>query len=69
MVAMRASKALESAGYEVATRTLRVQFRTGRRYDYHGVPPEVYDGLRASAHPWTQWGEHIKAAYRVSPVD
>ncbi len=61
MVPMRSSKALESAGYEPASRTLRVRFRHGGVYDYAGVPPEVYDGLLADPHPWTHWGARIKS--------
>ncbi len=61
MVPLRSSKALDSAGYDPASRTLRVRFRHGGLYDYHGVPPEVYDGLLADAHPWTHWGARIKS--------
>jgi hypothetical protein len=57
---LRRSKALESAGDDPDTRTLRVQFRRGKLYDYAGVAPEVFEGLITSAHPWTDWGDEIK---------
>lgn len=60
---MRHSEALASAGYDPATRTLRVRFRRGGLYDYHDVPSEVFEALIDSAHPWTEWQEHIKASY------
>jgi hypothetical protein len=65
---MRHSKALESAGYDPATRTLRLKFRNGRTYDYLGVPAAVFDSLTSSAHPWTEWQTHIKAEYDYRPV-
>ncbi len=65
---MRHSKALQSAGYEADLRILELHFRNGGVYDYFDVPPEVYAGLTASAHPWTEWQEHIKAAYRCEWV-
>lgn len=68
MVALRSSKALESAGYDPATGILRVRFRHGGLYDYHGVPPQLFEALRRDAHPWTRWGAHIKATYAVSRV-
>lgn len=59
---MHRSRALKEAGYDAAARTLRVRFREGDRgYDYLDVPPEVFEGLLASEHPWTEWGERIKA--------
>ncbi len=58
---MRRSRALEEAGYDAATRTLRVRFRHGGLYDYLDLPPEVFDGLLGSAHPWTEWREEILA--------
>jgi len=59
MTAMRRSKALEKVGYDADARTLRVRFRHGGLYDYLDVPPEVFDGLLQSAHPWTEWREEI----------
>lgn len=56
---MRRSRALEEAGYDAATRTLRVRFRHGGLYDYLDVPPEVFAGLLESAHPWTEWREQV----------
>lgn len=35
------SSNLLSAGYDAETETLRVQFKGGAEYDYHGVPPEM----------------------------
>ena len=66
---MRRSKALASVGYDAATRTLRVRFRHGGLYDYLDVPAEVFEALTSSAHPWTEWHEHITAAYDYRRVE
>lgn len=63
------SKTLESAGYDAMTRTLRVRFRHGGLYDYLDVPPEVFEGLTTSAHPWTEWQTHIKASYDYRRIE
>ncbi|MFT4263928.1 MAG: KTSC domain-containing protein [Nocardioides sp.] len=65
----RRSKALEYAGYDPATGTLRVRFRRGGVYDYLDVPPEVFEALMTSAHPWTEWREHITSTYAYRRVD
>lgn len=68
LVPLRRSKALEAAGYDSAARVLRLRFRNGGLYDYFEVPPTVFEALLLSAHPWTEWQEHIKATYSYEPV-
>ena len=57
------SRAVEELGYDPASRSLRIHFRDGGIYDYLDVPAKVFAGLLASAHPWTEWGKHIKGTY------
>jgi hypothetical protein len=59
MTPMRRSRALQEAGYDAGTRTLRVRFRGGGLYDYLDVPPEIFDGLIESEHPWTELGPQV----------
>lgn len=66
---MRRSKTLEAIGYDSSTRTLRLRFRHGGLYDYFDVPAEVFEGLTTSAHPWTEWQEHIKTTYRYDRLE
>jgi len=40
-----ASRAVLSAGYDPATRTLELEFATGRIYQYQAVPPGTYEWL------------------------
>jgi len=61
---LRRSRAVEEAGYEAGTRTLRIRFRNGGLYDYFDVPSDVYTGLIGDAHPWTRFGQHIRRTYR-----
>ncbi len=61
MTPLPRSRALAEAGYDASTRTLRVRFRSGGRYDYLDVAPEVFDGLIRSEHPWTEYGRSVLA--------
>lgn len=45
------SSMLAAVGYDAATKTLAIQFKTGKRgtvYQYPGVTPELYAELRAA---------------------
>ena len=53
------SKALREVGYDHESRTLRVDFLHGGRYEYLDVGPDVYEGLTHSAHPWTEWRDEV----------
>ena len=68
MHALPRSRAVEELGYDPASRRLRIHFRGGGSYDYLDVPAEIFAGLLASAHPWTEWGEHIKRTYEFRRV-
>ena len=63
MVQLGRSRAVEAAGYDHASRRLRILFRHGGLYDYLEVPPNVHAGLISSPHPWTEYGAHIKSTY------
>jgi KTSC domain-containing protein len=39
------SSAISSVGYDPRSRTLEVEFSSGAVYDYHGVPPGLYESL------------------------
>lgn len=45
MTRLWTSKAVSEIGYDADSRTLRLVFRSGGRYDYLDVDPEVYQGL------------------------
>jgi hypothetical protein len=39
------STAIARVGYDTEKRILRVEYRSGRAYDYFDVPPQVYEQL------------------------
>lgn len=39
------SSVIAAVGYDPRPRILLVLYNSGRAYEYHGVPPEVYYGL------------------------
>ena len=39
------SRSIASVGYDVAARTLEIEFHTGRLYQYSGVPALVHEEL------------------------
>jgi hypothetical protein len=43
------SSSIRAAGYDSATRTLRLRYAGGRTYDYLGVPPDVFDDFLAAS--------------------
>jgi lysyl-tRNA synthetase class 2 len=52
--------------YRSAERTLSVQFVSGRRYDYHDVPPEIAEAMRNAFSKGEYFNEHIKEHYRFT---
>ncbi|HYN19450.1 MAG TPA: KTSC domain-containing protein [Thermoanaerobaculia bacterium] len=42
------SSAVSSVGYDPKSKTLEVEFDSGVVYDYHEVPPTVYESLLAA---------------------
>lgn len=48
MIPVKSSN-VASIGYDEKTRTLRVEFLSGREYDYGAVRPEEWEGLKESA--------------------
>lgn len=49
-----------SVGYDHATRTMRVRFRSGGTYDYYDVPVLSYEAMLLP-HPWRCVGRLIRA--------
>jgi hypothetical protein len=36
------SSHIAAAGYDHGQQVMRVEFKSGKQYDYHGVTPEIY---------------------------
>lgn len=57
------STAIDSIGYDAATRRMRIRFVEGNTYDFCGVPLQVFDGLRTAASPGRYYAEHVRDRY------
>lgn len=57
------SSAIAAAGYDPDSRTLEVEFTSGRSYTHPGVPPEVYAGLIGADSPGRYYSQNIKGVY------
>lgn len=54
------SSELASVGYDAATNTLEVEFKTGSVYDYSNVPEDIYTGLMSAPSHGKYFNEFIK---------
>jgi len=59
---------LKSADYDDDSETLLIEFRSGGKYEYEGVPRDVYDGLIDSPTPGDYFRKRIKPEYRGERV-
>lgn len=59
------SSAIRAVGYDGATRTLEVEFRSGSVYDYEDVPPEEVLGLLEADSLGRYFGTRIRPGYRA----
>lgn len=57
------SSNLHSVGYNLWSRTLEIQFRNGRIYQYFDVPWEVYAGLMNAGSHGRFFAIFIRAGY------
>lgn len=58
------STVIGAFAYDPASRTLTVTFRSGRRYRYHQVPPEIYEAMRASFSKGAFFNRHVRDQFR-----
>jgi hypothetical protein len=62
------SSSLASVGYDKAARTLEVEFRKGRIYQYHDVGAEIFARLMTAESKGRFMNAHIRNAYRFTRV-
>jgi hypothetical protein len=63
------SSFVAAAGYDQNSQTLRVTFKSGSSYDYHGVPAEVAQGFLAADKKGGFFHHQIKGVYRVRRLE
>jgi len=62
------SSMISHVGYDAQTRTLTILFHSGKRYDYSGVEPKVFDGLRTATSAGSYFREEIDGCYPYGQV-
>lgn len=62
------SSNVRSVGYDLATRTLEVEFNNGSVYDYAGVPPDVFAQLMQSPSVGSYLAKSVKPKYTAKKV-
>jgi hypothetical protein len=64
------STSIRKAHYDRQTRTLSVWFVTsGRRYDYEGVPPKLYEAFRRAFSKGRFFNAYIRDRYKYRLVE
>jgi KTSC domain len=57
------SSFLSNVRYDTDTQVLDVGFLNGRTYTFHGVPQNVFEGLRDARSPGQYFQQEIKGRY------
>lgn len=57
------SSAIASADYDEQAQRLTITFKSGGRYLYQDVPPDVWEGLVNADSPGSYWRASIKDQY------
>lgn len=63
------SSNLQAYGYDPDSNILRVKYLTGKTYDYHNVPPKMYDTMLESHSVGSYIGRIIKPGCICKPVE
>jgi len=62
------SSNIRAVGYDLASRTLEVEFQSRGVYQYSSVPENVYQGLMRAASKGSYFHDHIKDRYLCKQV-
>lgn len=57
------SSNLDAMRYDPAEKLLQVRFKSGRTYDFAGVPQDIADGLENAGSPGAYFNSAIKGVY------
>lgn len=63
-----ASTDLDAIAYEPVKKRFWIRFRSGAIYEYHDVPPVVYDELMAAPSKDGYFSEYIRPEYRYTRI-
>jgi hypothetical protein len=62
------STSVASVGYDNATRTLEIEFKTGRVYQYHGVEADIFEQLTNAPSKGRFMNAYIRNSYPFSRI-
>jgi KTSC domain len=62
------SSVIRALGYDERDHVLEVEFRTGRVYQYFGVPPSLYSDLLNAASLGEFYNRQIRNEYRFVEI-
>lgn len=62
------SSNIAAIGYDPASKTVQVDFKTGKKYHYQNVPQETFDELKAAPSVGKHLNAHIKPTYLCVPL-
>jgi hypothetical protein len=62
------SSNIERIGYDSNSSTLRVEFKSNKKYDYFNVPEYVFNELRSASSIGSYHATHIKNSYPYSEI-
>lgn len=63
------SSNIAAIGYDAESRTLQVDFKTGKRYQYQNVPPETFAEFKAADSVGKYLAAQIKNAFLAVPLN
>lgn len=58
------SSNINSVGYDIRTKTLRIEFHGGSIYEYYNVPEHVYAALMSAPSHGSYFHQNIKNNYQ-----
>ena len=59
---------IRDARYDAKTKTLTIKFPNGSRYEYAGVPEDLYRGIRGTAKKGAYYHKHIKGKHKATKL-
>lgn len=62
------SSNIAAIGYDPESRTLQVDFKTGKRYQYQNVPPEIFAEFQAADSVGKYFAASIKNEFLSVPL-
>jgi hypothetical protein len=60
------STVIRSFEYNAETRELRIIFRSGRRYVYRDVPPDMHAAMKSAFSKGVFFNEHIRDRFKFA---